>query len=220
MTARTSSTRTHGRCVGLIVAGLVAVLMVAGCEADPQAVPEPTAAPTAGAQHSVSAAPSASATPTPKPASSDGPAENLPVPKKPALADEKSKAGMHAFAKYWFELLSYAYKSGDLVPIRAVTSNECSQCKRVNVVISDWHSEGRWMEGGQIRIEEIDDRFVETTHKSYNPVVLISQSKIGFYLRNGKLNETLRAEKSGYILELVHNDDNWVLQKLLKPGHL
>ncbi|MFP5313120.1 MAG: DUF6318 family protein, partial [Actinomycetes bacterium] len=67
--------------------------------------------------------PSASATPTPtpsavyKPADATGPAQNVPVPVLPEVAKTETKEGLEAFAKYWYELLSYGYESGDTKPL-------------------------------------------------------------------------------------------------------
>lgn len=92
--------RTDGQGLGRVAAalagGAVAVMPLSGCQGDTE--PTPTAAPSAP-QASASAtptgdmptaSPTAAATPRPSPASSAGPATNLPVPVKPALADENT----------------------------------------------------------------------------------------------------------------------------------
>lgn len=55
--------------------------------------------------------PSNTATASFRPADEHGPGQNVPVPAKPPLADVFSKAGVEAFAGYWYEILSYGFEN-------------------------------------------------------------------------------------------------------------
>lgn len=109
----------------LTAAALLAALGLSGCSASPKAESQPpsrsgtppaTASATPTSAGTSTAAPTATAKPTPtyKPADANGPAQNVPLPVKPALADKFSKAGIEAFAKYWYATLSYGYETGIL----------------------------------------------------------------------------------------------------------
>ena len=46
-------------------------------------------------------------------ASADGPAQNVPKPEKPTLADEESYEGAQAFLDYLADTRAYAWQTGD-----------------------------------------------------------------------------------------------------------
>ncbi|MFC9933119.1 DUF6318 family protein [Glutamicibacter sp. NPDC127525] len=85
-----------------------------------------------------------------KPASADGPAENVPVPERPALADEYSVDGAAAFTKYYFELLNYTIETNDPKIIKNVTSPDCTVCTE-SIIDSATRAEksGKWQVGGK-----------------------------------------------------------------------
>src|SRR6476661_305076 len=113
MTSRTfSSGRLRLSAISVLSAS---VLLLSACSSGegPKNGSSDGATPSASA--SATASPSATPTPTPvyKPADAKGKAQNVPVPVKPALADKNSKEGVEAFTKYWFQVLSYAYETGN-----------------------------------------------------------------------------------------------------------
>lgn len=99
---------------------------------------------------------SATATPTPtpsavyKPADASGPAQNVPVPALPEVAKTETKEGAEAFAKYWFQLLSYGYETGDTERLSALSGPDCLFCKGLVDNIETAWSDGKWISGGQI----------------------------------------------------------------------
>ena len=92
---------------------VAAALALSGCNSGGDPNSGGTISPASTATESVS--PSASPTPTPtaayKPADAAGPAQNVPVPVLPEVAKTETKEGLEAFARYWFELLSYGYET-------------------------------------------------------------------------------------------------------------
>ncbi len=97
----------------LVLAALLFTSACAGVDAG-QGTPS-SAAPQSPSE---SASATASATPTAsaiyKPADASGKAQNVPVPVLPEAAKAETKEGLEAFARYWFELLSYGYETGDV----------------------------------------------------------------------------------------------------------
>ncbi|WP_427018125.1 DUF6318 family protein [Pseudarthrobacter sp. P1] len=137
--------------------------------------------------------PSGTATPTAapvyKPADATGPAQNVPVPVKAALADEFSKAGIEEFSKYWYETLSYAYETGDMSPMEAITDPGCSTCANVKEVVTGWHSEGRWLVGGKMTVIDSQSKFLRTPGGTYQSLAFVSQEPLTYYNGDGTLNE-------------------------------
>ncbi|WP_309075700.1 DUF6318 family protein [Paenarthrobacter sp.] len=104
--------------------------------------------------------PSASATPSAppvyKPADAKGKAENVPIPVMPELAKENSKAGLEAFIGYWFQLLSYAYETGDTARAKELSNESCLLCADLLSGVATNYTEGRWLVGGKYQTPVID----------------------------------------------------------------
>ncbi|MFD1375874.1 DUF6318 family protein [Micrococcus antarcticus] len=85
-----------------------------------------------------------------KPASADGPAENVPVPERPALAGEYSEDGAAAFTKFYFDLVNYSIETNDAAPLKKVTTKECIVCG-VSIIDEATEAEelGKWQVGGK-----------------------------------------------------------------------
>jgi hypothetical protein len=102
---------------------------------------------------SASAAPSSptpSIDPRPTPASSTGPARNLPKPELPAAARENTKAGFEAFTQYWFDTATYALGSGDKASLAAISAGDCKVCNGYLADISSggWSVGPKWTTSG------------------------------------------------------------------------
>lgn len=144
------SARLRYSVMATFVAGTLAL---AGCQGGgpPPGTTETTTA---------SATPSATPVPAPtavyKPADAQGKAQNVPVPVKPALADENSKAGLEAFVGYWFALLNYGYETGNLAEWQKLTSPSCVFCTSLKDGIETSYSKGRWLAGGRISTPSLE----------------------------------------------------------------
>ncbi|MUK02020.1 hypothetical protein GM708_08780 [Vibrio cholerae] len=205
------------------VAGTVlALLLLTGCQGDA----DPSDTGTAG-QPSASAAPTAaeaSGTPSPassagpSPASSLGPAANLPVPVKPALADENSKEGLEAFTRYWFELFSHGYATNDWAPFEAVTDPGCRTCGKYVEIVQGIYQQGQYVRGGDFFVEEFGTDFVVNTQGSVQAFVTNGQSDITFYGSDGVAIRTDEAPDSVVdVVFAVHVDGSWLLLDYGKP---
>ena len=62
------------------------------------------------------------------PASADGPAQNVPEPKLPAVATENTEEGAEATLKYFWEAIDYARLTGETDPIALVSHDVCEFC--------------------------------------------------------------------------------------------
>ncbi|MET1153126.1 DUF6318 family protein [Arthrobacter sp.] len=157
-------------------------------------------------------------TSTYKPASEDGPAENVPVPEMPDEASLKSQQGLEAFIPYWFETVSYSYETGDLEMIRSITGTDCALCEAVFDDIESWTVDGRWIVGGDLRVTKIEDRYAETTSGGYAPYIFFSQEPL-FYYSNGALKGESDgiAEPTLWIPEIQYQDGGWQMIDLARP---
>src|SRR5215217_3137087 len=173
--------RTSGRPRGAALpAGAAIVLMLlTGCQGDGDPSANETQSPpsSTSAPPTTEASPSATASssPEPSPASSAGPAANIPVPVKPALADENSKEGLEAFTKYWLELFSYGYETNDWAPFEAVTDPGCRTCANVMSAVSQVYTSGGWIVGGTTKATDFSTDFAVNTQGSISAIVQVEQ---------------------------------------------
>lgn len=169
---------------------------------------------TGSASATVASTPTATPTTTPtaayKPADATGRAQNVPVPVLPEVAKTETKEGLEAFARYWFELLSYAYETGDTTLLEAASGPACSSCSKVKTEVTNWHSEGRWLAGGRLYVEGVHSDFVESAPSEYQAVVQVYQETISYYLPDSTLKGSLpRKPAVGDIVIAVFDSNGW-----------
>ena len=163
--------------------GVAAVLVLAGCSGDGEpgaeaAEASSSAASSDGATASASAL--ASPTPTPtvaayKPASADGPAENVPLPVMPELAKQESKEGLEAFARHWYALVNYGFETGDVEPLKQVSGPECVVCGNFYQMIDSGFDESDWMVGGKLHAVGAHSTYEITAKGQFQVLVQLSQ---------------------------------------------
>ncbi|MCG2623286.1 DUF6318 family protein [Arthrobacter sp. I2-34] len=191
-----------------VVLAAACALALGACSGDAEGAGTPV--PSA----STPAAAPATATPSPtavyKPASADGPAENVPVPKLPESAREKSVKGLKAFVKYWYALLNYAYESSNLGPLRDVTSTNCTRCEAVYDGLDRWASEKKWIVGGQVNVLQVSDNFVADTAGVYQSPVHIKMAGSELYGRGGKKVEDRSPSEMIDLFLATYGETGWV----------
>ncbi|BBE23209.1 hypothetical protein MN0502_20920 [Arthrobacter sp. MN05-02] len=190
-------------------------MLLTGCQGDgdPSArqttsPASPSAAPTTGAPTAT-----ASATPEPSPASSAGPAANIPVPVKPALADENSKEGLEAFTKYWFEVLSYSYVTNDWTLFDKETDPGCRTCASIRSSVVELYGQGRWVRGAEVEVISFDTAFELTTSGSITAYVKNQQSKIEYFEADGSVIRTVPQQDPPAfdVVNALYDEGSWLL---------
>ncbi|MGF9660319.1 DUF6318 family protein [Arthrobacter crystallopoietes] len=161
-----------------------AALALTACGGDAEGQPDPTASPAPSAA-AVTPTPTPTATPSYKPASADGPAENVPLPKMPKEAKEKTHAGLEAFARHWYALLNYAYESGDASPLKEITGDDCERCQMVYEGL-DAQGSTTWTVGGQVQIQQISTNFVADSNGVYQLPVQLKRMGATHYVDGEK----------------------------------
>ncbi|MDO5633558.1 MAG: DUF6318 family protein [Micrococcus sp.] len=80
-----------------------------------------------------------------KPASAEGPAENVPVPERPVNARGDSERAALVTAKFFWDTVHYLEMTGDGGPTRAVSSGDCSACAAFVGQYGDVYESGDWI---------------------------------------------------------------------------
>ncbi|MDN4611169.1 DUF6318 family protein [Arthrobacter burdickii] len=197
-------------------------MLLTGCQGnggpsanETQSQPSSTSAPPTA---EVSASATSSSGPEPSPASSAGPAANIPVPVKPALADENSKEGLEAFTKYWLELFSYGYETNDWAPFEAVTDPGCRTCGNLSQAVKVHYSSGGWIQGGTISLNSSETGFEKNTTGSINSFVDITQDEIVYFNSSGdEVKKTAQTPSTIGVSIAFWEDDHWVMLDFGSP---
>jgi hypothetical protein len=219
--------KTVQRGVGRLPVVVVAVgaLLLVGCQGDPegneptspvestQATARPSSTP--GSSTSPSESPES---PPPTPASSRGPAANIPVPEKPALADENTKEGLEAFTRYWFELFDYGYATNDWAAFDAVTDPACGTCGNIKNEVRARYEEGGWISGGVTTLQSFSSGFEENLYGSINSYVEIEQTGLTYFNSKGQVESTSDAlPPTLNSLITLHEDGMWFVLDFGSP---
>ncbi len=208
-----------------VVMAVVLGYLMTGCEGDASPPgPSATSASASAPEQTTSTSPPPTTTPpeptTPEPtaASSDGPAANIPVPEKPALADENSVEGLEAFTEYWFELLNYAYITNDWVPLEAVTDPGCDTCGSVKEAVQLVYADGRWLSGAEIEVTSFASEFELNTAGSISSFVQKRQAEVTYFNPDGsELSTDPPTEPVFDVVIALHEGNYWLMLDYGKP---
>jgi hypothetical protein len=213
MTSRTSrSSSKRYWSAALVAALLMSATACSGAGAQPPASPS-----AATSTPSVASVPSATPTSTPsyKPADASGRAQNVPVPVLPEVAKSETKEGLEAFARYWFQLLSYGYETGETNRIDTMTSAACEQCERAKKVITGWHSSGRWLVGGKVQTPAVSTTFRVAPDGNYQVAIQVSQQPLSYYNADGTLDSSdAKTDDTASLMLAVFRNGSWYVNNI------
>ncbi|MCT9870011.1 DUF6318 family protein [Paenarthrobacter aurescens] len=102
----------------------------------------------------------------------------------PDLAKENSKAGLEAFIRYYFQLLSYAYETGETTRAKELSSESCVLCADLLTAVATNYTEGRWLVGGKYQTPVIEVLW-QPSAESQPAKVQILQQQISYQNADG-----------------------------------
>jgi hypothetical protein len=214
--------RRHQRRRSLGAGGLCLILAagfaLAGCASTDLPLDETKATQAHPSLSTTTPATTHAPTPTPKPvykpATASGPAQNVPVPVLPAKAKEFSKAGLEEFARYWYSTLGYAYETGDMAPMMAITDPGCITCASAKKTITTWYGKRGWIVGGQMLVHSSTSTFYETPDGTYQAILLIHQKQVISYNPDKSVDVTIPATTPrADIVVASFGDGHWTVHK-------
>ena len=174
---------------------------------------------TSSASASASATASATATPSAtaiyKPADAKGKAENVPVPVLPEAAKAETKEGLEAFAGYWFDLLNYAYETGDVSGIGTVTSPTCELCTNITSSLTTNYRRDRWLAGGKLTTPSVTTTFSPKSDGTYQVLVQVQQTAISYFAPGGtEFRSPTPPSDTGNVMLVEFKQSGWYLSGL------
>ncbi|TQJ39894.1 hypothetical protein FBY33_1928 [Arthrobacter sp. SLBN-112] len=169
-----------------LIVGFTVVL--SGCNSGDSPGQGGTSSPVAAETPTVSATPTPTPTPSAvyKPADASGPAQNVPVPVLPEVAKTETKEGLEAFTRYWFDLLNYAYQTGDVAGLTSVTSPDCDYCSKLSTSLTTNYQGDRWLSGGRITIPASTTTFERSADGNFQVILQVIQTPISYYEPGGR----------------------------------
>jgi len=191
----------------------VAGLALTGCtptDAPPTAATGPATA-TASTAAPVPTSDAPSPTPVYKPATASGPAQNVPVPVLPAKAKEFSKAGLEAFATYWYSTLGYAFETGDSAPMMAISDPACQTCAAMKKAVQNEHAGGKWIVGGRMVVQSVTGNIAPAPDGSYQTITMVRQENVKYYNADTSLSEDMGVTTSIADIVVTHYvNGHWI----------
>lgn len=225
--------------LGAVAALSVAGLLLTGCSGDgggdggdgptsaaSTASASPSAsetADTAGAgSGSPSTAPSASPSGSYEPATSEGPAKNVPVPEMPEAMKEPTEEGLEAALEYWWDTANYLQLTGDPDPFEGMSAEDCIICRGF---IDNWgeiYSSGGWSTGAEAEI--LDSFFsVEDDGESATMIFQTVEGPSSLYEQDGTevgpedADNSYRTDWSGSAT-FDSERGHWVIDEIASEG--
>lgn len=213
MTSRTSISRRRRPIAGAIVTAVL--LSITACSGGGD--PPPGSAAAESPSPSVSTTPTATPTPTAsyKPADAFGKARNVPVPVRPEAAKAETKEGLEAFARYWFQLLNFAYETGHVAGLASVTSASCEFCSNITRSLDSNYQNGQWLAGGSIETPSISSVFDAQGDGQYQVVVQVQQATIKYFSPGGtEFRKPTPPSDTGNVMLAAYTDGGWRITEL------
>ncbi|MDQ4502735.1 DUF6318 family protein [Sinomonas sp. ASV322] len=150
--------------------------------------------------------------PRPTPASSKGPARNLPRPVLPEAAKQNTKEGFAAFTQYWFDTVTYGLETGDSSALREISLPDCQMCNGY-IEQSDKVKQGiGWHVGPRWTVSTFTSDMSVDPYKQALGYFFLTESPSEDYDRSGRLTERLEPERDTHpkAIYAVHKDGRWL----------
>jgi hypothetical protein len=135
------------------------------------------------------------------------------------VAKTETKEGLEAFADYWFEQVNFAYESGDVTGIQAVTSPNCEFCFNITSSLTTNYQNGRWLAGGKITVPAASTTFERASDGNYQVIVQVMQQAITYHDPDGSEFRTpTKPSNTGNVLLVGFEDKAWRVNGLHPLG--
>lgn len=210
--------------VALGVALVAGALVLSGCNggATPGDSGSPSVVETSkSASPSVTPSPTPTATPTAaayKPATPEGPAENVPVPEMPAAAKENTPEGREAFIKYYFDLMNYTIEARDPSVMLKVTTKGTRYLQNLMSVSLSQAQDNTWTVDGQLELKEIAQVPTPDPNGIYNDLVIWDKKPYQYYRDGTPILEEAGGSGRQWTMSLAYVDSKWIVQGFEGPA--
>jgi hypothetical protein len=180
------------------VGALLLAVLVAGCEED-----EPSSSPPASDSPSVPE----SSSPTETTSVPTTPVE----PTLPAQAEDESQAGAEAFVRFYWEVVNYATKTGDVTLLSELDQVSCEGCDGGVDGIERVYRAGGRIVGGDYDVVKL-----ETVRSESGQWTIVTHTRVGAQraIDAGKLNRRYPAGRDKWLIALARVHGAWSVSTL------
>ncbi len=191
--------------------GVAAILLLSGCGGS--AGSDEPASPRSSERSTATATPTPTPTPTPtqeyKPASAEGPAQNVPLPKMPEAAKKETKEGLEAFSKYVIALFSYGYETGDVEPMKTAINSDCDVCANYFTTVEAAYRDDSWLGGAKLEVRQVVSEFKKTPEGKYQVILDIAHGAMQYHEPGEKNPDSEGFSRAAFIMEAEFADGVW-----------
>ena len=150
---------------------------------------------------------------------SDGSLKRPPVtdkaPDKPAEMNKGNEAGAEATARYYLNLGSYAWNTGDTGPLNAICDQNCAHCQNAITKVEAFYAHGYWATGGYNDVTET--QLVERLEDDdYGPGAYAVQLRFDEHLAEGYTSNGFKDRTTYDTIILIHvwwDGSSWRVMK-------
>lgn len=152
-------------------------------------------------------------TATYKPATAEGPAENVPLPVMPELAKEESAEGFAGFRRVLVQLINYGFENRDSAPVREISAPDCERCNIFYMDLRKAYVNDDWIQGGEINFNSAGTQFVKTPEERYQLLPSIRQDEVANRGPDGEVyfEAPNDDENSAQIMKATYSSGRWVV---------
>ena len=133
----------------------------------------------------------------------------------PEEAKAETKEGLEAFARYWFSQLNFAYETGVLGGLNAVTAPDCEFCTNITRALATNYEGERWLAGGRIETPSISTTYAAQADGDYQVIVQVQQASIIYYRAGGtEFRTSTPPSDTGNVMLVAFKNGQWHLTGL------
>jgi hypothetical protein len=154
--------------------------------------------------------------PRPTPASSKGPARNLPKPVLPEVAKQNTKEGFEAFTQYWFDVATYAIENKDPESLKAISRADCKVCGVYTADAMESTMNESWAEGPRYRvIGFMSDMSLDPLRQALGQF-LLEESPSSTFDSQGRMLKFRKGGNDNRLKEIyaIYDDGRWLASQL------
>lgn len=182
------------------VVTLAVALLGAGCEEEDPS--DPVASPS-GTSDSAPTSPS-------EPTTDAGPVE----PTLPPEAEADTKAGAQAFVKFYWDVVNYARRTGDVSHLRELSVASCAGCNGGIESIEQIYERGGRILGGRFELLSAVPGRTASGACNVSARVKVNRSRT---VGAGDLNKSVRAGEVDFLFGLAYRNGSWLTTFLDTP---
>ena len=128
--------------------------------------------------------------------------------------NDQTKEGLENFTRYFFDLLSYGFETGDVDGWLKLTNPECKFCANLASGIRAGYADGKWLGGARVFAENVD-AMTKDGALTGNVTLVVRQEQIRFFNAEGaEIREPKEQLEQAAVIFLSYKDGAWFVEDM------